>query len=61
MLNGPSSCAAPLVIPRTAHLVAAYAKQGEPPRMLVQETHLAVEHIICELVERELYGYEDEQ
>ena len=29
--------------------------------MLVQETHLAVEHVICELVERELYGYEDEQ
>lgn len=29
--------------------------------MLVQETHLAVEHIICQLVERELYGYEDEQ
>ena len=28
--------------------------------MLVQETHLSVEHIICELVERELYGYEDE-
>jgi D-sedoheptulose 7-phosphate isomerase len=28
---------------------------------LVQETHLSVEHIICELVERELYGYEDEQ
>jgi D-sedoheptulose 7-phosphate isomerase len=25
---------------------------------LVQETHLAVEHVICELVERELYGYE---
>jgi D-sedoheptulose 7-phosphate isomerase len=29
--------------------------------MFVQETHLAVEHIICQLVERELYGYEDEQ
>ena len=29
--------------------------------MLVQETHLAIEHVICELVERELYGYEDEQ
>lgn len=28
--------------------------------MLVQETHLAVEHILCQLVERELYGYEDE-
>ncbi len=28
--------------------------------MLVQETHLSVEHIICALVERELYGYEDE-
>jgi D-sedoheptulose 7-phosphate isomerase len=26
---------------------------------LVQETHLAVEHVICELVERELYGYEE--
>ena len=29
--------------------------------MLVQETHLSVEHIICDLVERELYGYEDGQ
>ncbi|HUP76418.1 MAG TPA: D-sedoheptulose 7-phosphate isomerase [Acidimicrobiales bacterium] len=29
--------------------------------MFVQETHLAIEHIICQLVERELYGYEDEQ
>ena len=27
--------------------------------MLVQETHLGIEHIICELVERELYGYEE--
>ena len=27
---------------------------------LVQETHLAVEHVICDLVERELFGYEDE-
>ena len=27
---------------------------------LVQETHLAIEHVICDLVERELFGYEDE-
>jgi phosphoheptose isomerase len=28
---------------------------------LIQETHLAIEHVICDLVERELYGYEDER
>ena len=29
---GPSSCAAPLVMPRTAHFVAAYAKHALAPR-----------------------------
>lgn len=26
---------------------------------LIQETHLAIEHLICFFVERDLYGYED--
>jgi D-sedoheptulose 7-phosphate isomerase len=26
----------------------------------IQETHLAIEHVICDVVERELYGYEGE-
>jgi phosphoheptose isomerase len=29
--------------------------------MLIQQTHLSLEHALCDLVERELYGYEDEQ
>ena len=26
--------------------------------MLIQQTHLSLEHALCDLVERELYGYE---
>ena len=29
--------------------------------MLIQQTHLGIEHVLCDLVERELFGYEDER
>jgi D-sedoheptulose 7-phosphate isomerase len=29
--------------------------------MLIQQTHLSIEHALCDLVERELFGYEDER
>ena len=50
MLNGPSSWAAPLVMPRTAHLVAAYAKQGEPPRIPPIDEMLMIEPERCSFI-----------
>ena len=47
---GPSSMAAPLVMPRTAHFVAAYVKQALAPRRPPTDEMFTIEPDRCEII-----------